>query len=380
MSSTASDAKPSVCFVAPTAYSILSGNRDVKMVGGAELQQVVLARELVARGYRVSMVCIDHGQEDGVQFDGVSVYKCFNPSQGIPVVRAVYPRLYRIWQAMRRADADIYFQRAATRFTGIVALYAKRKGRKSIYSAANDPDFAPGLPKLKFGIDKRIFAYGVRNVDSVLVQNAVQQQILKQQFGRSSQILPNCLPSAAAANNRDRRTVLWAATFKPEKRPELFLELARRLPNREFVMVGGPHRGNESVFDAAKKEAETLQNVRFEGFVPYVDVGKHFSSAALLVNTSEYEGFPNTFLQAWSEAVPTLSFLDLSVEHDGDAISLKVGSMDELASATDSLLTRSEDRIRTGRSARRYFDATHNVDAVASRLEETLLNLMKDSA
>ena len=34
--------------------------------------------------------------------------------------------------------------------------------------------------------------------------------------------------------------VLWAGGLRDVKRPDLFIELARRFPQREFVIVGGP--------------------------------------------------------------------------------------------------------------------------------------------
>ena len=182
---------PSICFVSPTAYSIVSGDPTVEIVGGAELQQVIIARELARRGFRVTMICLDLGQDDAIVFDDITVHKCFRPDTGIPVVRAIAPRMTKTWRALHRADADIYFQRTAVRNTGIVAAFAKINRKLSVHSAANDPDFAEGLPKLKFVVDKWIFSYGVRNVDQIIVQNETQRSLCMERFGRTSTLIPN---------------------------------------------------------------------------------------------------------------------------------------------------------------------------------------------
>src|SRR5712692_5386498 len=75
--------RPSVCFVAPNAYAALSEREDVAHVGGAERQQVLLGKELVRRGYRVSFVVLDHGQPDGEEIRGIRVFKCYRADVGV---------------------------------------------------------------------------------------------------------------------------------------------------------------------------------------------------------------------------------------------------------------------------------------------------------
>ena len=72
--------KPRVCFLAPTTWPMMAGSREIPVIGGAELQQSVIAPELARRGYDVSMISMDFGQEEGSYLKGVRLLKIAKPN------------------------------------------------------------------------------------------------------------------------------------------------------------------------------------------------------------------------------------------------------------------------------------------------------------
>jgi len=137
--------RPHICFVAPYAWPVLARDPNLKVVGGAEVQQTILARLLAADGYRVSMVTYDFGQPDRVIVDGVEVFKTYAEADGIPVLRFIHPRLTRMWRVLGEVNADIYYQRSAAMWTGVLAEFCRRHGKRSLYAGASDVDFLPGV-------------------------------------------------------------------------------------------------------------------------------------------------------------------------------------------------------------------------------------------
>jgi hypothetical protein len=133
-----------LCFVAPYLWPVFAQDRSIPVVGGAEVQQAILARLFARAGHRVSIITHDYGQPDGVVLDGVTVRKAFRPGEGVPVLRFLHPRLTSMWRVMGEVDADLYYQRSSAVWTGVVAEFCRRRGKRSLYAGASDRDFEPG--------------------------------------------------------------------------------------------------------------------------------------------------------------------------------------------------------------------------------------------
>jgi glycosyltransferase involved in cell wall biosynthesis len=370
---------PHVCFVAPNAYPLLSGDESTEFIGGAELQQVTIAKGLARRGYKISMICLDFGQADHVQIDGVRVLRAFRRDAGVPVLRFVHPRLTSLWACMKRADADVYYQRTAGMLTGVVAAFCKWHDKKSLFAAAGNPDLEPRTRRIRFARDRWVYEYGLRNVDRILVQNDEQACLCSQNFGRNATLVPNCYTIRSSQRGTNGRDILWVSTIKPLKRPELFLDLAEALPQYRFRMIGGPGRGQQGLFDAIAERAKKIPNLEFHGFVPFSQVENHFDDALLLVNTSESEGFPNTFLQAWARGIPTISFVDGGARYNDEPVGIIVDSIPTMLAAVAGLV--GDETARSTRSARslEYVSRTHSTERVLDLYEDIFRDLMASS-
>ncbi len=358
----------SVCFVAPHAWPVLSGDARLPIVGGAEVQQAILARLLAAAGHEVSMVCLDYGQPDKAKVDGVTVHKAFSPDAGLPLIRFLHPRLSSMWRALREADADVYYYRSASMWVWLVTEFCRRHGRRAVYAGASDKDFVPDQGgQIRYARDRYLFQRGLAQVDRIVAQNDHQRATCRETYGRHAVVIPSCyeLPTESGGSARD--CVLWVGTLHVNKRPEILLELAARLRERRFVMIGGPGP-DPGFYERIRAAAAAVPNVEFKGFLPLAEVEPWFDRAAVLVNTSLYEGMPNTFLQAWARGVPTVATVDVGV-----AVHRTCPDLDTLAAGVQEAFR----NPGLGAACREYFERSHSSRHVLERYQGLLMELAR---
>lgn len=328
-----------ICFLGLENLPVLAPEFNHHGIGGEEVQHTLLAKSLARRGHDVCMVVYDYGQEDQARWDQVTTYKAYRASAGIPVLRFVHPRWTGIWQALKRADADLYYVSCAGMHLGLVALFCKVYRRKWVFRVAHDSDCEPDQLLVQYWRDKKLYEYGLRRSPAILVQTQRQQQAILDNYGLASRQVGMLVDFPRQRHAFDGRhiDVLWVNNLRQFKRPDLFLALARRLPDLQFHMIGGPQPGFESMYEDIRRQANDIANLHFHGRVPYHAMDQKYGRARVFVNTSDSEGFPNAFLQAWARGTPVVSFFDPDRLIERERLGHAAQSLDDMALAVATL-------------------------------------------
>jgi len=272
---------------------------------------------------------------------------------------------------LRRIDPDIVFIQTAGEQVAAAALYKRLARKRLVFAGASDPDFARGTLPGMSRWHSMLYRLGLRAADAILVQNQDQLRALARNFGRDGRLLQNGYGEPTAQPGRFDGHVLWAATVKPLKRPDFFIELARRVPQRRFVMVGGPGLDPDAraYFDRMMRAAADVPNLQVVGHVPFEQVGRWFDGTALVINTSEYEGLPNTFMQAWLRGTPTLSFVRPE-STPGVSGTLACKTLDHMVDETQRLTADRVAWTRASKACRAHFQAHHTIEQVTRHYGE----------
>jgi glycosyltransferase involved in cell wall biosynthesis len=378
--------KPSICFVAHFAYGAMAGG-DSGHIGGVERQTSLMARWFAARGYPVSMITWDEGQEDEIAIDGVRIFKLCRRDAGLPGLRFFWPRWSSMIAAMHRADADIYYQNCAEYVTGQAALWCHRNGRKFVYSVASEPDCDKRLPKMNTHRERILYRYGLKRACKIIVQTKTQQEMIRSGFGQDSIVLPMPCPGPSEDNSIDDRQehngqnrILWIGRLCEVKRPDCLLDLAEECPDLAFDIVG-PIDDTEYVRNVCRR-AKSLTNVTLHGPASRETVPEFYQKAKLLCCTSDFEGFPNTFLEAWSYGLPIVSTFDpdnLIADKNMGSVYQRVT---ELAAGIHELLDSETKWRKASQAAREYFRENHEMNTSMKRFERIFLDAvpMKDES
>lgn len=288
-----------------------------------------------------------------------------------------------LYKALEEIQPHAIYQRVACGYTGVCAYYARRHGANLVWHVAHDSDVSPGMsldgrnPVRRF-LEKRSVEYGIRRASRIVTQTAEQAFLLERNYHRKADaVIPNFHPAPDEKIDKSgERIVAWVAGIKPWKRPEAFLNLAaalRDVPDVRFVMVGGNStgKGEKPWAQALLRRIGQAPNLQYLGEQSQSQVNALLARAHVFVNTSRYEGFPNTFIQAWMREVPVVSLQvdpDRLLEDQGIGIVCD-NSEERLAAAVRTLIADPAKRAAYARKAHEYAMARHSMANAAGLAE-----------
>lgn len=272
-------------------------------------------------------------------------------------LKIVFEVLYSIYILIKVRPELIIF-RGASRELFILSRLSSLMKIKLVFFGASDVNFIKG----KEGIagreyNKKLFRKGLEKIAKVVVQNKEQALCLYQNYKKDSITIPNIwLPKKT--NVKSHENVIWVGNFRALKRPEWFLSLANNFPQEQFIIAGYPLDVN--LYDNCKLIADSISNISFLGPVTFEESEKLFEKAKVLICTSEYEGFPNTFLQAWSRNIPIIATVNPNNLLSQKRLGVLVKNEVELKQSLKDFLNKKDCRTEMKQNISDYFEKNHN--------------------
>jgi glycosyltransferase involved in cell wall biosynthesis len=352
-----------VAFVNDFIYRYASS--DDTAVGGSERQQWLLARALASSGWTVCVGIRQHlhlGEcrtIEGVEFHGIM--------QGHYLLD-----WYRFLSSTR---PNWLYRREAFHLLGPLVQLAHLIGVQTIFAAAFDTDVQPRSALTRHQSWWPLYAWGLSKTDRLFVQHGGQLEELPSRWRPKAFVVRSIAdPHVRFIPHPCREPyVAWVGMLRQPKRPDLLIEIARRSPEVKYVVCGGTttHRSPVGFGEAVVEQLLGLPNVVFLGQVAPQEAERVIAEAAVLLCTSDQEGFPNTFLQAWSHGTPVVT---LRVDPDRVIRQLKLGSVTGTVEATvehlQRLLKSPQDREGIATRARQYILDHHSAEVVVKMFDD----------
>lgn len=296
--------KIKICFVSIKAYPLFNNSFEGIVYGGAEVQMFQLAQKLsLDDDFEVFFMVGDFGQSDIENYGKIKVIKSMKMIRQFGFLSGIKEQ-FNFWLALKRINADVYIHRARGIDAWVISLFSRFYKKKFIFMTANLPDVDKSFRKNN-PLAGWIYEMGLKKADVVVTQNKEHQKMIRKNYKREAVVIKNSFNISREKENNSKKFILWVSNSRPQKNPDFFLKLVEDFPEENFIMI--MPKNDVKLWNNISQKVNQYANLTFIEKVPFDKIDKYFKEAMVFVNTSSYEGFPNTFIQAAMFGTPLLS-------------------------------------------------------------------------
>jgi glycosyltransferase involved in cell wall biosynthesis len=359
---------------------LITGSYPTDLMGGAEMQTLVLANGLIEYGYDVTFLASDADEESKSHINNLCVVKI----PGIDMVGEKSHKQY-LEKEILEARPDLCYVRSFSEFMWAIP-FCKNNGIKVISVCSS------GLEASPFPIRFSLREHAARIINKEIIRQFLNfrsirfsdmhicvSKSLRESMKQWYPDIPireiydgHQLPSAEEFHKDYSKRIIWVNNIKRLKRPEIYIKLASCLPDIEFAMIG--RIGNVGRYNHYVRSliSHGPNNLKYFGPLPFVDVNKEISMSDILMYTSrQVEGFPNSLFQAWMRCVPTIS---LNFDPDGVIERERIGrcphNFSQLVKETRKLIDNPLMLRDMGQRARMYAEVNHDCKNMVSQYDK----------
>ena len=174
--------------------------------------------------------------------------------------------------------------------------------------------------------------------------------------------------------NKTRKTVLTIARISAQKNLDIFLETAKRLPQYDFVWLGGsPKYSVEELY----KVYSVPENVKLCGDVP--NASNYINICDLFVLFSNFEGLPMTIIEAMSQkkAIVASNVGGICELVDSSNGKLIENMVEDAVQAVESVLENDDLRCQMGQNSYEKYLSNFTLEKMWEGYKSVYQNLIK---
>ncbi len=325
--------------------------------GGAELQVALLGQALARLGHEVIFMGSAVPCSTPSLLDGVRILRGGRfHTGGFRDTALAFPRVVH---ALIKEKPDYVLILGWTTWLYVLLRLRSLFGYRLVFICGLDTEINGEFRRAHF-LRGAFFEKAVQGSDIRFAMSETQQQIFRQRNMECSLYRNLILPRAFPRDARKELDLLWVARCQAIKQPHRFLDLVEKLPGTRCQMICP--REDAELWESVKKRAEKFPQVTFLERVSYHKIQEYYDAAKIFVNTSIFEGWPNSFIQAGLGATALLS---LHINPDGLFEKYFLGkfangSPERLAQDAREMLTDSETLLRMQKNCERFVSELHD--------------------
>lgn len=224
----------------------------------------------------------------------------------------------------------------------------------------------------------------IRFISQGYFLNDCAKELYRLNFDTEIQYVPNPVEIDDCfdiENHPKKNQIIFLGRIESVKRGWLFCEIAKRMPEYEFYVIGQTLQGKEKM-KAILVPYQSLSNLHFTGHLEGEEKNRLLKDSKILVNTSIHEALPVSFLESLSYGTLLVSC------RDPEGLTSKFGvyvgqvlgdGFDKVGLFVDGIrkiISNEEQRKETARRAIAYIKEIHSIKC----FQDTMRTIVKEEA
>jgi len=278
------------------------GNR----IGGAELNMVNIAKSLsLKKNCNIEFWTGDCNQNSIEKFNNITIRKIpFLFENKRNIFSKILTRVFFMYYSFI-SQGDIFITSTRSDFFILWFFIVKLLKNKTIFFRVGQDIDVNGVLNNNISLYGILYKLALKKSDKIIVQSFYQKNCLIKLYNKKSILIRNSHIIQTPEHFQKREFICWIGRCRLVKNPELFLKLAKKMPNYKFIMILSE---KNNLRDKILKKSSTIKNLTILESLDRNEVLNILKKSKCLINTSKREGFSNTWIESFMCGTPVLSY------------------------------------------------------------------------